>query len=253
MAIDLQKASFWKRTAAWLFDGILFGILAVACGVLISWLLGYDAHSTALENAYAKYEQAYGVVFEISLEEYEAMTEVQRENYDAAYAALIADEEAMYAYNMMLSQTLVILSVSILLAVAVIEWLIPLKLGNGQTIGKKIFGLALIRNDSVQMNNMQLFTRSMLGKFTVETMIPVLIVLMIYWGTMGVAGTAVLFALAFGQVACLIFTRGNCAIHDLMAGTIVVDYASQTIFKSTEDLIAYQKKVAADRAARAPY
>ena len=253
MAIDLQKASFWKRTAAWLFDGILFGILAVACGVLISWLLGYDAHSTALENAYAKYEQAYGVVFEISLEEYEAMTEVQRENYDAAYAALIADEEAMYAYNMMLSQTLVILSVSILLAVAVIEWLIPLKLGNGQTIGKKIFGLALIRNDSVQMNNMQLFTRSMLGKFTVETMIPVLIVLMIYWGTMGVAGTAVLFALAFGQVACLIFTRGNCAIHDLMAGTIVVDYASQTIFKSTEDLVAYQKKVAADRAARAPY
>ncbi len=253
MAIDLQKASFWKRTAAWLFDGILFGILAVACGVLISWLLGYDAHSTALENAYAKYEQAYGVVFEISLEEYEAMTEVQRENYDAAYAALIADEEAMYAYNMMLSQTLVILSVSILLAVAVIEWLIPLKLGNGQTIGKKIFGLALIRNDSVQMNNMQLFTRSILGKFTVETMIPVLIVLMIYWGTMGVAGTAVLFALAFGQVACLIFTRGNCAIHDLMAGTIVVDYASQTIFKSTEDLIAYQKKVAADRAARAPY
>ena len=253
MAIDLQKASFWKRTAAWLFDGILFGILAVACGVLISWLLGYDAHSTALENAYAKYEQAYGVVFEISLEEYEAQTEVQRENYDAAYAALIADEEAMYAYNMMLSQTLVILSVSILLAVAVIEWLIPLKLGNGQTIGKKIFGLALIRNDSVQMNNMQLFTRSILGKFTVETMIPVLIVLMIYWGTMGVAGTAVLIILAFGQLACLIFTRGNCAIHDLMAGTIVVDYASQTIFRSTEDLIAYQKKLAADRAARAPY
>lgn len=253
MATDLQKASIWKRTAAWLFDGILFGILAVACGVLVSWLLGYDVHSTALENAYARYEQAYGVVFEISLEEYEAMTAAQRENYDSAYAALIADEEAMYAYNMMLAQTLVILSVSILLAVAVIEWLIPLKLGNGQTIGKKIFGLALIRNDSVRMNNMQLFTRAILGKFTVETMIPVLIVLMIYWGTMGVTGTLVLFALAVGQLACLIFTRGNCAIHDLMAGTIVVDYASQTIFESTEDLIAYQKKVAADRANRAPY
>ena len=253
MATDLQKASFWKRTAAWLFDGILLGILAVACSVLISFFLGYDTHSDRLEAAYAQYEQAYGVVFEISLVEYEAMTAAQRENYDAAYAALIADEEAMYAYNMMLSQTLVILSVSILLAVAVIEWLIPLKLGNGQTIGKKIFGLALIRSDSVQMNNMQLFTRAMLGKFTVETMIPVLIVLMIYWGTMGVVGTAVLFALACGQVACLIFTRGNCAIHDLMAGTIVVDYASQTIFKSTEDLIEYQKRQAADRANRAPY
>ena len=253
MATDLQKASIWKRTAAWLFDGILFGILAVGCGVLISFFLGYDAQSARLEKAYAQYEQQYGVTFEISLEDYEAMTESQRENYDAAYDALIADQEAMYAYNMMLSQTLVILTAAIFLAVAVIEWLIPLKLGNGQTIGKKIFGLALIRNDGVQLNNMQLFTRSMLGKYTVETMIPVLILLMIYWGTMGVMGTLVLFALFFGQLTCVIFTRGNCAIHDLMAGTIVVDYASQTIFKSTEDLIEYQKKVAADRANRAPY
>ena len=253
MATDLQKASIWKRTAAWLFDGILFGILAVACGVLVSWLLGYDAHSATLENAYAKYEQAYGVVFEISLEEYEAMSPEARANYDLAYEELIADEEAMYAYNMMLSQTLVILSVALLLSVAVIEWLIPLKLGNGQTLGKKIFGLALIRNDGVQLNNLQLFTRSILGKLTLETMIPALIILMIYWGTMGVMGTAVLSALFFGQLACVLFTRGNCAIHDLMAGTIVVDYASQTIFKSTEDLIAYQKKVAAERAARAPY
>ena len=253
MATDLQKASIWKRTAAWLFDGILLGILAVACGVLISFLLGYDAHSARLEEAYAKYEQQYGVVFEISLEEYEAMTEIQRENYDTAYGALIADEEAMYAYNMMISQTLVILSVSAVLAVAVIEWLIPLKLGNGQTLGKKIFGLALIRNDGVQLNNLQLFTRSMLGKCTVETMIPMLIILMIYWGTMGVMGTLVLFALFFGQLACVLFTRTNSAIHDLMAGTVVVDYASQTIFKTTEDLIAYQKKVAAERAARSPY
>lgn len=253
MATDLQKASIWKRTAAWLFDGILLGILAVACGVLISFLLGYDAHSARLEEAYAKYEQQYGVVFEISLEKYEAMTEIQRENYDTAYGALIADEEAMYAYNMMISQTLVILSVSAVLAVAVIEWLIPLKLGNGQTLGKKIFGLALIRNDGVQLNNLQLFTRSMLGKCTVETMIPMLIILMIYWGTMGVMGTLVLFALFFGQLACVLFTRTNSAIHDLMAGTVVVDYASQTIFKTTEDLIAYQKKVAAERAARSPY
>ena len=253
MATDLQKASIWKRIAAWLFDSILLGILAVACGVLISFCLGYDAHSDTLESAYAQYEQQYGVTFEISLEEYEAMSQTQRENYDAAYGALVADEEAMYAYNMMLSQTLVILTVAILLATAVTEWLIPLKLGNGMTLGKKTFGLALIRNDGVQLNNMQLFTRTILGKYTVETMIPVLIILMIYWGTMGVMGTLILFALTLGQLASMIFTRGNCAIHDLMAGTIVVDYASQTIFKTTEDLIAYQKRMAAQRAARAPY
>lgn len=253
MATDLQKASFWKRTAAWMFDGILLGILAVAFGVLLSCLLGYDAHSKTLEAAYDKYEAQYGVVFEISLEAYEAMTPEARANYDAAYDALIADDGAMYAYNMMLNQTLVILSVAILLATAVIEWLVPLYFGHGRTLGKKIFGLALIRNDGVQMNNMQLFTRAILGKFTVETMIPVLIILMIYWGTMGVAGTTVLGILSIGQLACLIFTRTNSAIHDLMAGTVVVDYASQTIFRTTEDLIAYKKRVAAEKAAKQAY
>ena len=112
MATDLQKASIWKRTAAWLFDGILLGILAVACGVLVSWLLGYDAHSERLEAAYTRYEQEYGIVFDISLEEYEAMSEGARMSYDLAYDALIADEEAMYAYNMMLSQTSAIKSAS---------------------------------------------------------------------------------------------------------------------------------------------
>lgn len=253
MATDLQKASFWKRTAAWMFDGILLGILAVAFGVLLSWFLGYDAHSKTLEAAYDKYEAQYGVVFEISLEDYETMTPEARANYDAAYDALIADDEAMYAYNMMLNLTLVLISIAVLLATVVIDLLVPLCFGNGQTLGKKIFGLALIRSDGVQMNNMQLFTRTILGRFTVETMIPVLILLMIFWGTMGVAGTAVLGILALGQVACLIFTKTNSAIHDLMAGTVVVDYASQTIFRTTEDLIEYKKRVAAERAAKADY
>lgn len=253
MATDLQKASIWKRISAWLFDGILFGILAVAVGVMLSWALGYDSYAQQLEQGYAKYESEYGVTFEISQAEFEAMTEAERANYNTAYEALIADTDAMYAYNMMMNLTLVVLSLAILIAVAVIEWLIPMKLGNGQTPGKKIFGLCLMRTDGVMLNNMQLFTRSLLGKYTVETMIPVLIILMIYWGTMGVMGTLILAALLLTQLGCVLFTRTNSAIHDLMAGTVVVDYGSQTIFKTTEDLIAYQKKVAADRAARATY
>lgn len=251
--MDLQKAGLWKRTAAWMFDSILLGILAVAFGVLLSWALGYDGYSQTMDEAYEMYETQYGVVFDISRESYEAMTEGERERYNAAYDALIADENAMHAYSMMLNLTLVILTLAILLATAVIEWLIPLKLGSGRTLGKKIFGLALMRTDSVQMNNMQLFTRAILGKYTVETMIPVLILLMLFWGTMGVMGTAILAVLLFAQIGCVLFTRTNSAIHDLMAGTVVVDYASQTIFRTTEDLIAYQKRVAAERAARLPY
>ena len=103
------------------------------------------------------------------------------------------------------------------------------------------------------MNTMQLFTRTLLGKFTIETMIPVYILLMLFWGTMDLTGTLILGALLLGQIVCLSVSRSNGAIHDLLAGTAVVDMASQTIFRSTEDLIAFHKKVAAERAARQPY
>ena len=110
-----------------------------------------------------------------------------------------------------------------------------------------------MRTDSVAMNTMQLFTRTLLGKFTIETMMPVLIVMMIFWGIMDITGTLVLIALAIAQLLICALTRTNALIHDLLAGTVVVDYTSQMIFSSTENLIAYQKKIAADRAARQTY
>lgn len=253
MSNDLQKAGFWKRIAAWIFDGIFLSILAVGLGVLLSGLLGYDAYSAAVEEAYRSYEAEYGISFEITQEEYDALTAEKRQAYDAAYAALTADGDAMYDYNMMLNLSLVITTGGILLAYLLWEFFMPLWFGNGQTLGKKIFGLCLVRNDGVKMNTMQLFTRTLLGKFTVETMIPVYILLMLFWGTMDLTGTLILGALALGQAVCVGVTRSNTAIHDLLAGTAVVDLASQTIFRSTEDLIAYQKKVAAERAARQPY
>lgn len=253
MVYDLQKAGIWKRIAAWMFDGILLSVLAVGIGALLSFLLGYDGYSQTFDTAYAQYEAEYGVVFEISQETYQEMSEDERLNYDAAYQALVADEDAMYAYNMMLNLTLVITTVGILIAILVLEFIVPLLFGNGQTVGKKIFSLCLIRNDGVKVNNLQLFARTILGKFTIETMIPVYILLMLFWGTMGLTGPLILLALLIAQIVCIAVTRTNSAIHDLLAGTVVVDFSSQMIFRSTEDLISYQKKVAAERAARQTY
>ena len=253
MGYDLQKAGFWKRIAAWMFDGILTGILAVGLGLILSALLGYDGYNQTLEAAYDHYETEYGIVFQISQEAYEAMTDAQRLNYDAAYAALIADEPAMRAYNMVISLSMVITSVGILLAVLIWEFFVPLWLGNGQTLGKKIFGLCLMRNDGVKVNNLQLFARTVLGKFAVETMIPVYILLMLFWGSVGLPATLLLLALVAAQVLCIALSHENCAIHDFLAGTVVVDMNSQMIFRTTEDLIAYKKKVAAEQAARQTY
>ncbi len=253
MGSQLQKASFWKRISAWLFDVIITGILAVGLAVVLSLLLGYDSYNQTVETAYEKYEQEYGITFEIPTQEYEALSEADRQRYDAAYDALMQDEEAVYAYSMMLNLVLIIASVSILLAMLVWEFAIPLWLGNGRTLGKKIFGLCLVRQDCVKLTTLQLFARTVLGKCTVETLLPVYMLLLSIWGVMSVAGPVVLLALFGGQLLCLALTRSRSAIHDLLAGTVVADMASQRIFDSTEDLIAYQKKIAAERAARADY
>lgn len=253
MGVDLQKASMWKRISAFLFDAIVLCLVAVAFGTLLSWVTGYDRYNLELEDYYTEYEQQYGVTFRITGEEYEAMTEAEREAYDTAYAALIADEDMLYTYNMVLHLTMLITSIGILLAFLVLEFAVPMLFGNGQTLGKKIFSLAVIRTDAVRVNGLQLFIRTVLGKYTLETMIPVYIVIMIFFNMVGLGGTLLLAALLIAQMVLAAVTRTNSLIHDLLAGTVVVDFPSQMIFRSTEELVDYTKRIHAERAARQPY
>ena len=239
--MELQKASMWKRISAWLFDNILLAIFAILFAFLLSGILGYDTHSAALDAAYAKYETQYGIEFDIPEEEYQSLTEAERANYDAAYEALLKDEEAIIA------------SAGILLSVAVLEFGIPLWLKNGQTLGKKAFGVALVRNDGVKMNTMQLFVRVLLGKYTLSTMVPVLVFIMLMFNIVGFVGTLLLMGIGFAQILCLLLTHNKVGLSDLMAGTVPVELNSQRIFATTEDLIAYRKKIHAEQAARQDY
>lgn len=253
MVSDLQKASLLKRLAAGIFDGILLCILAVGAALLLSAVLNYNNVNSELEAAYDQYENQYGVEFDISGTQYDALTDSQRQQYDEAYKALTSDEAVLYTYNLLINLTLLITTFGILLAVLILEFVVPLWLKNGQTIGKKIFGIGLMRSDGVQMNNLQLFTRTVLGKFTIEIMIPVYIVMMIAFNSIGITGTLVLGLIVLVEIIALSVTRTNSMIHDLLAGTVAVDLASQTIFRTTEDLLAYKKKLHAEQVSRADY
>ena len=246
--MELQKASIMKRLAAWLLDTILVCVLAVGFGVILSAVLRYDAQYANLQAGYDRYEAQYGVELNLTAEEYENMTEAQRENWEAARTAFVEDEALIGTYNLVLSLTLVIATTAILLAVMAMEFVVPLILKNGQTVGKKAFGIALVRIDGVKVTTLQLFVRSLLGKYTVETMIPVYILLMFLWGTMDMTGTVVLGGLLLAQLLCIGITRNNAAIHDKLAGTVTVDLSSQKVFENTEELIEYVKRIHAERA-----
>ena len=251
--MDLQKATLGKRIGAWLLDLFLLAFLAAGASFLISTFLNYETYTETMETAYAHYEQEYGVTFQMSAAEYSEMSDAQKQEYEIAYNALLADEEAMYAYDMMINIALVVTTSGLLLAVLILEFLVPLLRGDGQTIGKKAFNLGVVRTDSVRISGVQLFIRSILGKYTIELMLPILIILAILWGVLDITGTLILFAIGLVQIVLYCVTKNNSQIHDLLAGTVVIDIYSQRIVANKEDMLAYVKQQEEERAQKRNY
>ncbi len=253
MMYDLQRASVFKRISAGLFDFIITGIVIVAAALFVSAISGYDNYKTALDGYYAKYEEQYNIKFSMTEEERSKMTEDDIKRYDEAYQALVSDSDAMYNYNMTTNLTMIITSMGIFVGILLTEFVVPLLLGNGQTLGKKIFGIALMRTDGIKITSVMLFVRSILGKYTLETMIPVLIVIMLLFNMTGAAGLLVLFGIAVLEIIIMCVTKTRSLVHDLIACTVAVDYASQLIFDTPEDLLEYKKRIHAQQANERTY
>lgn len=253
MIQDLQKANMWKRISAYLFDVILLGIVAIGMAFLLSVILGYDSYNQRLDDCYTKYETLYGVDFDITAEKYAALSEEEVSRYNEASEAMSGDKEANYVYSMIFNLTLIIVTFGILIAYLLLEFMVPMLLKNGQTLGKKIFGVAVMRVDGVRISAPLLFIRTVLGKFTVETMIPVLIVIMLFFGIIGIGGIMIIGLILLTQIVMMIASKTNAPIHDMIANTVTVDMASQMIFDTQEDMIEYKKRVHAEAAQQQEY
>ncbi len=253
MIYDIQKANIWKRASAYLFDTIILAIIVIAFSFTLSFITGYDSYNTALSEYQKSYEEKYNVSFSLSLEEFEALGENELAVYNEANAAFSTDPDVIYTYNMVINLSLLIISLSFLFAILIYEFAVPLFLKNGQTLGKKIFGIGLMKSDGVKVNSVSLLVRALLGKYTVETMIPLFIAMMVFLGSLGILGTVIIIAILLLQIIMLCVTQTNSAIHDLLANTVVVDIQSQMIFDSENDLIEYKKRVAKEAASDRKY
>ena len=253
MISDLQKASLLKRASAFLLDVILLAVLVTGLAFLISTATGYDGYTQQMNDIEKEYEARFDVSFDLTEQAYNELTEEQKAQVNKAYAAYTADERVVYAYDMMVSLILLTTSLSILGAYLVLEFILPLVFGNGQTVGKKIFGIGLMHIEGVRITGKQVFIRSVLGKYSVELMLPIYILIMTFTGGLGMVGWVLLASLLLAQIVCLIITRTNAPIHDIFASTVAVDLISQRIFEDIEDRDNYIKAIHAERAARADY
>jgi uncharacterized RDD family membrane protein YckC len=244
MQYDLQRASVLKRIAAFLFDTMMIMIAFSLAAALLAWVSGYNRYSAEYDEIRASYEAAYGIDIDITAEEYEKLPEDVKASYAAADAAIKKDERAVLVYGMMFNLSIVITVVGLLAAFVLLEFILPLILKNGQTIGKKMFGIGVMQYNGVALSGTVLFVRAILVKFTVETMIPVLILLMVMLGSAGAIAVMLAFSLPIIQIALLATTQNHLVLHDVIASTVTVDLASQMIFPSAEALAEYKAKIA---------
>lgn len=253
MIHDLQKASLLKRLSAYILDTILLVVLVTGVAFVLSGLFQFDTWNQKVTDSYAKYETQFGVSLNITQEAYDALPEQDKVLYDAALEAINADQEAVTAYNMLVNLTLTIITFSILLAYLGMEFAVPLLFGNGQTVGKKVFGIGLMKHDGVKVNTVSLFIRTVLGKFAIETMIPVLMILMMFMGSIGIFGPVVVIGICLVQLAMILTSRTNSAIHDALSHTVAVDLSSQMIFGSESELLAYKQRCHEEMVRNKPY
>ena len=252
MGAEIQKASMWKRISAWLFDSILLISIVVLIAYMLSGVFGYDKYTDRLNTIYEGYETKYDVDLRIDQKELEQATEEYKERYALAEADLKADKGANRAYGMITNFMILIPTIGLLLAMLLMEFMIPLMFGDGQTLGKKIFSLGVVRIDAVKLTTLQLFVRTVLSKYTVGMMIPIYMVFLFILGVFGL-GLIVALGLLLAQLIWPLLNREHRGMHDMLSGTVVVDLPSQRVFANSDERTEYIKKIHAERAARQSY
>ena len=253
MIYDLQKASFLKRVSAFLLDLILLVILITGFAWGVSSALNFAENSNELDTIISGYEEQFDLNFSISYDEYDAMTEEQKAYFNECYDKVVKDERYTQLTNMIFYSLLTIVSLSFFLSHLVLEFIVPLLFKNGQTIGKKIFSIAVMRIDGIKVNPTIMFVRTILGKYTIELMIPTIILLMMRFGVGSIVTLGVVILIALFEIILVIATKTNSFIHDVISSTVVVDLQSQMIFDSVEAKKEYQLRIHSEEAKNSKY
>ena len=262
MIYDLQKASFWKRVSAFLFDLVIMMVVVVGIAALMSVVMKYDTHiavieaerDALIEKIEADYLKEHGQSCELDLSvAYDDMTEGQKQLYLKLDDEMGKNDNIQTAAFLLLNYSLVICLVSTFLAYAILEFAVPMIFGNGQTLGKKLFSIGVIRTNTVKASRFVLFVRMLFGKYTIETVLPLFVIIMMFFGIVGIVGPVVIFGLVVLEIIAMCATRTNSTIHDLISDTCVVDLSTQMVFESEQALLDYKKKIHEENVANSPY
>jgi uncharacterized RDD family membrane protein YckC len=270
MIKDIQKAGMWKRISAALLDIVVLIIIAEAFILLFSWMTGFSDHLKkydTLENELAdiaeEYYKEYGVDIELiaNTEEFSKLSKEEQDAYkviveaaDKAFKENSRVMEIYYEQNDVLldiiSRLLIVITFPILISFTILEFAIPLIFKNGQTLGKKAFGIAVMRVDGIKVTPFMMFARGILGKCTFGLLVPIYLIIMVIFSILDIRlGAIVLLVILIAQIVILFATKNRTPIHDMLAQTVTVDMSSQMIFDTPEERDEYYNRITSESAA----
>ena len=116
-------------------------------------------------------------------------------------------------------------------------FVLPMCFKNGETLGKLFFHLGLVNKLGYKVNRLQIVIRF----FAMVTL--VIAAILIFGINLWTLGGITLLALASYGLA--VFGREHKALHDYIAGTIVIDKRKSTIFVNVDDMSKFEADVAA--------
>ena len=249
MAVSIQKADVWKRISAYMLDIIIVFTIAVSAMIFFASFSDYQTHLDTLNKETIRYQQQFesetGIKLDITQEEYDKLSDPQKDLYNKTYEEfnkeLAKSVEVKNAYKEIISVFAVCGSLGLLVGYIATYFIVPLLLKNGQTLGKKCFGLAVVRTNCVKITNPVLFIRCFVGQYAIETMFSCYLVVMTLLGQLGIVGPITFIAFIILQLGVTIKSPTNSCIHDLLSDAIVVDMASQVIFDSYDELMEYER------------
>jgi len=138
------------------------------------------------------------------------------------------DLVAITAYDKVLRYRVIFYSSSAFLALFVIQFVMPLILKKGQTIGKKIMSIGLVTRNKKELTFVNLGLRFLVGFYLIE-FLPIVLNLAAanVYGLLLFSGLAI-FVVNLILVAC---TNKQIVIHDFVSNTMVVDFSEKKKLK----------------------
>ena len=228
------NAKLIKRLAAYMIDIITIIILFTGVLFVLSEIFNYMELSNQLEQLYIE----LGVKVADSEGKYD-FCDVKNDTCKQALKVLYEHEKFYPIFNSVQNFLIYAPIGSIFVSLLVFELIMPLIFKNGQTIGMKLFNIALLSKNHIRVKPIQIFVRFLFGKFIINGIIPVIGVMYIFVSEgAGMTGAMLLLLFIIANVACYGIGQNKTLIPDALSGCFPIDLQEQIFFDTEDELIA---------------